>query len=157
MSEHHLRLVGRYNLPVRFCETYFGFVCLLCLPDAHRCFVARRADGGEQGHGRPPRSGILVKLPLGVPDRGRVAGARRVGRVAGGRHYGARSEHNGDRQRSRVGTLVSSPLALRRKLPCPYGRVVGFPRWAAGFPGNPAAVKVGGDLTNSRPGAGSSP
>eukprot|EP00976_Prorocentrum_cordatum_P068051 1178975-Prorocentrum_minimum.AAC.1 len=26
---------------------------------------------------------------------------------------------------------------VRRKLPCPYGRVVGSPRWAAGVPGEP--------------------
>eukprot|EP00976_Prorocentrum_cordatum_P068443 1179136-Prorocentrum_minimum.AAC.1 len=37
----------------------------------------------------------------------------------------------------------------RRKLPCPYGRVVGSPRWAAGFPGNPAAIPTNG-LVNDR-------
>ena len=31
----------------------------------------------------------------------------------------------------------SNCLFGRRKLPCPYGRVVGSPRWAAGVPGEP--------------------
>eukprot|EP00976_Prorocentrum_cordatum_P009228 184157-Prorocentrum_minimum.AAC.2 len=37
--------------------------------------------------------------------------------------------------------LVWKKTHLRRKLPCPYGRVVGSPRWAPGVPGEPRFKK----------------
>eukprot|EP00976_Prorocentrum_cordatum_P080537 1184018-Prorocentrum_minimum.AAC.1 len=46
--------------------------------------------------------------------------------------FGGRTEFAG-------GRVVAHRLIRRRrrKLPCPYGRVVGSPRWAAGVPGDP--------------------
>eukprot|EP00959_Pyramimonas_sp_CCMP1952_P064013 1337280-Pyramimonas_sp.AAC.2 len=35
-------------------------------------------------------------------------------------------------------------IAVRRKLPCPHGRVVGSPPWAAGVPGEPRGHVNGG-------------
>eukprot|EP00976_Prorocentrum_cordatum_P107929 1194732-Prorocentrum_minimum.AAC.4 len=32
---------------------------------------------------------------------------------------------------------IGAARCSRRKLPCPHGRVVGSPRWAAGVPGEP--------------------
>eukprot|EP00976_Prorocentrum_cordatum_P077023 1182519-Prorocentrum_minimum.AAC.2 len=39
----------------------------------------------------------------------------------------------------------------RRKLPCPYGRVVGSPRWAAGVPGEPRGHAVNADWSPAAP------
>eukprot|EP00959_Pyramimonas_sp_CCMP1952_P401154 8405819-Pyramimonas_sp.AAC.1 len=60
MSEHHLRLVGRHNLPVDSCETYFVIETQQCLLDnstvasedqsSTRTYGAREELTGESNH-----------------------------------------------------------------------------------------------------------